>query len=62
MPLAEKSLDLNMPKVLQEVLVGGAFASVLRNLPSDALPLLDLLPLTTSSTVDPVEVKVSIKY
>lgn len=61
MPLGSKALDLDVPKVLQEVLIGGAFASMLRNLPSDALPLVDLLPMTTWNINQPVEVKVFLK-
>lgn len=57
MPLGNKMLDLDVPKVLQEVLIGGAFASMLRNLPSDALPLVSLLPMTTWNINQPVEVK-----
>ncbi|KAG8288719.1 hypothetical protein J6590_014008 [Homalodisca vitripennis] len=62
MPLAEKSMDPNVAKILQEVLIGGSYASVLRSLPSDALTLVDLLPLTTWNSNTTVEVKLSAQF
>ncbi|XP_054277768.1 protein pigeon [Macrosteles quadrilineatus] len=58
-PLAEHCMDLNVAKILQELLVGGSYASVARSLPSDALSLIDLLPLTTWNPSSTVEVKLS---
>ncbi|KAG8240231.1 hypothetical protein J437_LFUL004691, partial [Ladona fulva] len=55
-PLAENPLELWVPKILQEVLVAGAYASAARNLPTDTSHLVTLLPLTTM--VDVVEVEV----
>ncbi|XP_075215989.1 gamma-secretase activating protein pigeon [Lycorma delicatula] len=58
-PLAKNCTDLNLPKLMQEVLVGSAYASTLRGLPTDAVPLLDLLPLTTVSPSTTMQIKVS---
>lgn len=57
-PLSQRCMDLDVAKILQEVLVSGSYASAVRSLPSDALPLLDLLPLTTWNPNTTVEVKV----
>jgi hypothetical protein len=59
MSAAEHPVELNVPQLLQEVIIGGAFASAQRNLPTDAMPLVALLPLSTITHVVDVEVKVS---
>ncbi|CAH0391278.1 unnamed protein product [Bemisia tabaci] len=43
-------LDINITKMLQEILIGGTYSAVGRNLSTDALPLTKLLPLTTNQT------------
>ncbi|XP_049858865.1 protein pigeon isoform X1 [Schistocerca gregaria] len=55
----EKPLRLNVSQILQEMLVGGAYASSYRTITSDALPLLGLLPLTTISRITNIEVKIN---
>lgn len=59
MSAAEHPFELSVPQLLQEVIIGGAFASAQRNLPADAMSLVALLPLSTITHVDEVEVKVS---
>ncbi|XP_039278070.1 protein pigeon [Nilaparvata lugens] len=61
-PMAEQSMDLDITSVMQEVLVGGAFATVMRSLPSDAHALINLLPFTTVNAATPVEVKLGCKH
>ncbi|XP_063238658.1 protein pigeon isoform X2 [Bacillus rossius redtenbacheri] len=57
MPLAERPLDLSAARLLQEALVGGAYASVLRSLPSDAAALVALLPFSTVVAAPELQVK-----
>jgi len=59
MSVAEQPVELSVPQLLQEVIIGGAFASTQRNLPSDAMSLVTLLPLSTITHVTELEVKVS---
>ncbi|XP_023721304.1 protein pigeon isoform X3 [Cryptotermes secundus] len=59
MSAAEHPFELSVPQLLQEVIIGGAFASAQRNLPADAMSLVALLPLSTITHVAEVEVKVN---
>jgi hypothetical protein len=59
MSAAEHPVELSVPQLLQEVIIGGAFASAQRNLPADAMSLVALLPLSTITHVVDVEVRVS---
>jgi hypothetical protein len=59
MSVAEHPVELSVPQLLQEVIIGGAFASAQRNLPADAMSLVALLPLSTITHVSELEVKVS---
>ncbi|XP_067002929.2 protein pigeon [Anabrus simplex] len=59
MSIAEHPMDLSVPQILQEVMIGGAYASAQRNLTSDAQPLVALLPLTTVSPASELEIKVN---
>jgi len=52
---------LGGPQLLQEMLVGGAYAGVQRNLSPDAAPLLALLPLTIAQPSTRHQNKVSSK-
>lgn len=60
MSVAEQPVELSVPQLLQEVIIGGAFASTQRNLPADAMSLVALLPLSTITHVTELEVKVSL--
>lgn len=51
-------LNINCSKLLQEILVGSAYAQVKRSLLSDAVSLARYLPITTSKHNIPLEVKV----
>jgi len=51
-------LNINCSKLLQEILVGSAFAQVKRNLLSDAVSLARYLPITISRHNIPLEIKV----
>jgi hypothetical protein len=57
--MAQHPVKLSVPQLLQEVIIGGAFASTQRNLPADAMSLVALLPLSTIADVFELEVKVS---
>lgn len=54
----DNGLNINCSKLLQEILVGSAFAQVKRNLLSDAVSLARYLPITISKYNTPIEVKV----
>ena len=60
MIVAENPLVLSVPQLLQEVIIGGAYVSAQRNLTSDAMSLVALLPISTITHVNELEVKVSI--
>lgn len=51
-------LDLAVSQLLQEFLLGSAFASVDRSMTQEAGPLLHLLPVTTLNNRKPVTSKV----
>ncbi|KAL1129736.1 hypothetical protein AAG570_012680 [Ranatra chinensis] len=57
--MAENCLNPEVIKIFHEVLVGGAFSSVLKSLSSDALPLLRFLPFTTVSGAAAIELKIN---
>ncbi|XP_015591010.1 protein pigeon [Cephus cinctus] len=57
--IAEKPRSLHVARLMQEILIGGSYASVQRNLLSDALPLLSLLPFTTIEDCKSFEAKVN---
>ncbi|KAK3913788.1 Protein pigeon [Frankliniella fusca] len=46
--IASQCMEVGTPRLLQEILVGGAYAAARKNLPSDAAALLPLLPLTVA--------------
>jgi len=54
----DNGLNINCSKLLQEILVGSAFAQVKRNLLSDAVSLARYLPITISKNNIPLEIKV----
>ena len=56
---AEKPRSLNLPRVLQEFLISGSHALVQKNLLSDAMPLLALLPVTTLEECSGLDVKIN---
>ncbi|RZC36003.1 pigeon, partial [Asbolus verrucosus] len=58
---AEKPLSLGLPHLLKEFLIGSSYASVHRNLPSDASHLVNLLPITTQHMGNELEVKINDK-
>ncbi|KAL6440215.1 hypothetical protein ACFW04_003064 [Cataglyphis niger] len=45
--VAEKPRSLDIPRFMQEILIGGSYALVQKNLLVDTIPLLSLLPVTT---------------
>lgn len=51
-------LNINCSKLIQEILVGSAYAQVKRSLLSDVVSLARYLPITTSKHDIPLEVKV----
>ncbi|VVC38649.1 Hypothetical protein CINCED_3A011046 [Cinara cedri] len=57
--VVDNGLNINCSKLLQEILVGSAFAQVKRNLLSDAVSLARYLPITISKHNIPIEVKVN---
>ncbi|XP_044257578.1 protein pigeon isoform X2 [Tribolium madens] len=58
---AEKPLSLGLSQLLREFLIGSSYASVQRNLPSDASHLVNLLPLTTQHMGNELEVRINNK-
>jgi hypothetical protein len=47
--MKNESKNLSTPKLVQEILVGTAYANATKNTTNDALPLITILPLTTAS-------------
>ncbi|KYM98137.1 Protein pigeon [Cyphomyrmex costatus] len=45
--IAEKPRSLDIPRFMQEILIGNSYALVQKNLLADTVPLLSLLPVTT---------------
>lgn len=45
--IVEKPRSLDIPRFMQEILIGSSYALVQKNLLTDAIPLLSLLPVTT---------------
>lgn len=56
----DNGLSIDCSKLLQEILVGSAFAQVKRSLLSDAVSLARYLPITMSKNNIPLEVKVTV--
>lgn len=52
---------MGLPQLLKEYLVASSYASVHRNLPSDAGHLVNLLPITTQHMGNELEVKINDK-
>ncbi|XP_026675178.1 protein pigeon isoform X2 [Ceratina calcarata] len=57
--IAEKPRSLEFVRYMQEILIGGSYALVQKNLLADALPLLALLPVTTMEEYVSFEIKVN---
>ncbi|CAH0561891.1 unnamed protein product [Brassicogethes aeneus] len=53
----KKPFTIGLPQILREFLIGTSYASVLRNLPSDANDLINLLPITIQRIGNDMEVK-----
>lgn len=51
--------SLDTVPLLKEAFIGGAYASTLKSLPAEALPLNRLLPLTSCNTKKPLQAKVN---
>ncbi|XP_031775680.1 protein pigeon isoform X2 [Apis florea] len=57
--IAEKPRSLEIVRYMQEILIGGSYALVQKNLLADAVPLLALLPVTTMEEYISFEIKVN---
>lgn len=57
--IAEKPRSLEFVRYMQEILIGGSYALVQKNLLADAIPLLALLPVTTMEEYISFEIKVN---
>ncbi|XP_003706815.1 gamma-secretase activating protein pigeon isoform X1 [Megachile rotundata] len=57
--IAEKPRSLEIVRYMQEILIGGSYALVQKNLLADAVPLLALLPVTTMEEYTSFEIKVN---
>ncbi|XP_026293731.1 protein pigeon isoform X1 [Frankliniella occidentalis] len=57
--IANQCMEVGTPRLLQEILVGGAYAAARKNLPSDAAALLPLLPLTIAQPGVRQEIKMN---
>ncbi|XP_011306050.1 protein pigeon [Fopius arisanus] len=57
--ISDKPKSLNVVQFMQEVLIGGSYSIVQRNLLADAVPLLSLLPITTVKDYTSYEVKIN---
>lgn len=55
----EEAFSLDTVSLLKEAFIAGAYASTIKSLPKDALPLTHLLPLTTSNTKKPLQAKIN---
>ncbi|CAB0042321.1 unnamed protein product [Trichogramma brassicae] len=56
--LVEKPRNLDVVKVMQEFLIGGAHMLVQKNLLTDAIPLLSLIPVTTLDECSTIQLQV----
>lgn len=54
----DNALNINCSELLQEILVGSAYAQVKRSLLSDTVSLARYLPITLSKHNIPLEIKV----
>lgn len=57
--VAEKPRSLDIPRFMQEILIGGSYALVQKNLLADTIPLLSLLPVTTIGDYMTVDIKMN---
>lgn len=57
--IMEKPLNIDTVSMLKEALIAGAYSALKKTLPKDAIPLMKLLPLTTTGIAKPIETKVS---
>ncbi|CAL1675919.1 unnamed protein product [Lasius platythorax] len=57
--VAEKPRSLDIPRFMQEILIGGSYALVQKNLLADTIPLLSLLPVTTVGDYMTVDIKMN---
>ncbi|XP_063973332.1 protein pigeon [Diachasmimorpha longicaudata] len=57
--ISDKPKSLNVVQFMQEILIGGSYSIVQRNLLPDAVPLLSLLPVTTVKDYSSYEVKIN---
>lgn len=57
----EKPASLGFPQLLKEFLIGSAYMAVQRNLPPDAQQLINLLPITTQTIGNEMEIKINDK-
>ncbi|KAK2580617.1 hypothetical protein KPH14_007730 [Odynerus spinipes] len=57
--VAEKPRVLEIVRYMKEILIGGSYALVQKNLLADAMPLLSLLPVTTMEEYTSFEIKVN---
>lgn len=55
----EMPLNLDTVSLLKEAFIAGAYASTLKSLPKDAIPMIRLLPLTSSNTRKPIQAKIN---
>lgn len=55
----EVSVGLDTVPLLKEAFIAGAYASTVKSLPKDALPLTRLLPLTSCNTKKPLQAKIN---
>ncbi|XP_066601212.1 protein pigeon isoform X2 [Prorops nasuta] len=57
--VAEKPRQLDIVRYMQEILIGGSYSTIQKNLLADAVPLLALMPVTTMEEYTNYEVKVN---
>lgn len=57
--IKEKPLSIDTVSMLKEALIAGTYSALNKTLPKDAISLMKLLPLTTTSIAKPIETKVA---
>lgn len=57
--IAEKPRLLSVARLLEEILIAGSYSGVQKNLPTDALQLVSLLPFTSMQSTQTTEVQVN---